>query len=85
MLRSVLSISVALALTACSPQNSTSEAPSQQPSEVVQEQALTSGIMKENMDTSVAPGDDFFRYVNGTWYDNFEIPADKSSFGAFVI
>ena len=27
----------------------------------------------------------FFRYVNGKWFDNFEIPADKSSYGSFVI
>lgn len=43
----------------------------------------TFGIATENMDTSVKPGDDFFMYVNGTWYDNFEMPADKSRYGAF--
>jgi len=30
---------------------------------------------------SVKPGDDFFAYVNGSWYDTFVIPADKSSYG----
>ena len=31
----------------------------------------------------VKPGDDFFAYANGGWYDSFTIPADKSSFGPF--
>jgi predicted metalloendopeptidase len=31
----------------------------------------------------VKPGDDFFAYASGTWYDNFEIPPDRSSFGVF--
>jgi putative endopeptidase len=33
------------------------------------------------MDTSVAPGQDFFRYANGAWLARTEIPADRSSFG----
>jgi len=32
---------------------------------------------------SVKPGDDFFAYANGAWYDTFTIPADHSSFGPF--
>jgi putative endopeptidase len=44
---------------------------------------LVSGIIKKNMDTSVKPGDNFDRFVNGTWTKNTKIPADKSSFGAF--
>jgi putative endopeptidase len=31
----------------------------------------------------VRPGDDFFAYANGTWYTQFSIPADRSSFGPF--
>jgi len=42
------------------------------------------GIATENMDKSVKPGDNFFKYVNGTWLKNTEIPADKSSYGAFT-
>ncbi|RMG71965.1 MAG: peptidase M13, partial [Bacteroidetes bacterium] len=40
-----------------------------------------SGVLKEYMDASVKPGDDFFRYVNGSWVANTEIPADKSTYG----
>jgi putative endopeptidase len=32
---------------------------------------------------AVKPGDDFFAYANGGWYERFTIPADKSSFGPF--
>jgi predicted metalloendopeptidase len=31
---------------------------------------------------SVKPGDDFFAYAAGTWYDTFVIPEDRSSFGS---
>jgi putative endopeptidase len=34
--------------------------------------------------SAVKPGDDFFSYASGTWYKSFEIPPDRSSFGAFV-
>ncbi|MEL7031048.1 MAG: M13 family metallopeptidase [Pseudomonadota bacterium] len=37
------------------------------------------------MDTSVEAGDDFFRYVNGTWYDEFEMPADRTRYGSFTL
>jgi putative endopeptidase len=31
----------------------------------------------------VKPGDDFFTYANGAWYESFTIPADHASFGPF--
>ena len=34
------------------------------------------------MDPSVAPGDDFFAYANGTWFKTTEIPADRSAWSA---
>lgn len=83
MLKSVVCLSVALALTACSPQNTQSE--TQAPTAATQQQALKSGVIKANMDLSADPGNDFFQYVNGTWVDNLDIPADKSSYGAFTI
>lgn len=45
---------------------------------------LVSGIALANMDKTVRPQDDFYRYVNGTWLDNTEIPADKSTYGSFT-
>ena len=44
---------------------------------------LNSGITLKNMDALVRPGDDFGKFVNGNWDKITEIPADKSSFGAF--
>lgn len=44
-----------------------------------------SGVDKSDFDTSVRPQDDFYQYVNGTWLKETEIPADKSSYGAFHI
>ena len=32
---------------------------------------------------SVKPGDNFFRYVNGSWLKTAQIPADRSSTGSF--
>ena len=39
------------------------------------------GIDLAGIDRSVAPGDDFFRYANGTWLKTTEIPADRSYWG----
>ena len=38
---------------------------------------------KKNMDLSVRPGDDFFRYANGAWIRDLAMPADKSEYDAF--
>jgi predicted metalloendopeptidase len=39
------------------------------------------GIDMAGIDHSVAPGDDFFAYANGTWIRKTEIPADRASYG----
>lgn len=36
------------------------------------------------IDTKVKPGDNFFRYVNGIWYDSVQIPASQSGVGAYM-
>jgi putative endopeptidase len=46
---------------------------------------LRSGINVAYMDTSIDPGDDFFSYVNGKWIAETEIPADKASYGGFIV
>lgn len=43
------------------------------------------GVELANMDKSVAPGENFFEYVNGTWLKETEIPADRSRYGSFSI
>ncbi len=48
------------------------------------EEGKVSGLTLENFDRTVRPQDDLYRFANGKWLDSFEIPADKSSFGAFT-
>ena len=43
------------------------------------------GIDVGGMDTSIAPGDDFFAYTNGGWMKATPIPADKAYFGTVMV
>ncbi len=45
----------------------------------------THGPDLSGMDTSVAAGDDFFAYANGTWIKNTAIPPDRAVFGNSAI
>ena len=49
----------------------------------VAENQESRGINLANMDTTVAPQQDFFRFVNGRWLDTNEIPEDKTVWGSF--
>jgi putative endopeptidase len=40
---------------------------------------------REGMDLSIRPQDDLFGHVNGRWLEESEIPADKGSWGPFVM
>ena len=37
----------------------------------------------EGLSTSIKPGDNFFMYVNGTWYDTAKIADDQSGVGSY--
>ena len=39
------------------------------------------GFDRNGADFEIKPGDDFFRYSNGAWYDRAVIPSDRSSIG----
>ncbi|MDE6379369.1 MAG: M13 family metallopeptidase, partial [Muribaculaceae bacterium] len=41
------------------------------------------GIDRNNLDTSVSPRDDFYRYANGGWMDANPLTGEYSSFGMF--
>jgi putative endopeptidase len=63
----------ALALSACNTQPAGNTAQAQD--------HKASGVDLAGIDKSVAPGDDFDYYANGTWYKTAVIPADRSSVG----
>ncbi|MFK7885543.1 MAG: M13 family metallopeptidase [Gammaproteobacteria bacterium] len=79
MKRTLITSSLLLTLCACSPQTATMTEPKQAMS------AKHSGLLLDNMNTNVRPGDDFNAYVNGTWIDNIEIPGDKPGYGIGTI
>jgi len=69
-----------LLLSGCSNnENTTAETSISAP----QKTALASGIEKANMDKSVRPQDNFYRYINGGWMSSHEIPGDKTAIGSF--
>jgi len=43
----------------------------------------TKRVVLTGIDASKKPGDDFFMYVNSTWYDTAQIPASQSGVGAY--
>jgi putative endopeptidase len=43
----------------------------------------TWGFDASGMDRSVKPGDDFYKFANGTWDANTEIPSDRTRYGNF--
>lgn len=90
MNKSLITISVAaamLALAGCSKQQENHQQPA---TDAIQTQQASGkaelgsfGVELDARNLAVKPGDDFFMYASGTWYDNFEMPADKTRYGAF--
>lgn len=46
---------------------------------------LTSGINFDNLDTTVNPADDFYRYACGGWLDSHPLDAEHSRYGSFDV
>jgi putative endopeptidase len=72
-MRSVLILAAITVFTSCKDENQTDMAANK----------TYPGIDFSAMDTLVSPKDDFYRYVNGTWIDSTEIPADQTVWGGF--
>ncbi len=51
---------------------------------VGQEASKQSGIDLTNVSKDLAPGGDFYQYVNDKWLQETEIPGDQSDYGAFT-
>ncbi|WP_100655768.1 M13 family metallopeptidase [Alteromonas flava] len=91
MKKSVIALAIAtsLGLAACSPQ-STEQVANNAPAAEAEAAAVNTaaeigsfGVDLSARNEAVKPGDDFFMYASGTWYDTYELPADKTRFGAF--
>ena len=82
-------LGAALSLTACGGGRSSSEASPERseasPAAAAATHASPHGVDESAIDTSVAPGDDFFHYANGAWLKRTEIPADRSSYGVWSV
>ena len=55
------------------------------PAAAAQPKYGTFGLDLSARNVSVKPGDDFFAYANGAWYERFTVPADKGSYGMFNV
>ncbi len=72
---------MAAVLCACSK----SDAPPPSGERAAPVRTLSSGVILANLDRSVRPQDDFYRFVNGQWLAKTEIPSDRSNYGAFAL
>ena len=80
MKKLLISAAALLVLAACGQE---AQQPAAEEPKAEAPKALSSGVDITGMDTSVRPGEDFFQYVNGTWANTTEMPADKSRYGLF--
>ncbi len=75
MKRIIATSALTLLLAACGQDNTATQSVELADVEVEKH----SGLLLDNMNTYIRPGDDFNAYVNGTWIDTNEIPADRAS------
>jgi len=81
-----VAIAASLGLAGCGqPEQAKDQTSSAEAPEMKGEAELGSfGVDLTARNEAVKPGDDFFIYASGTWYDNYELPADKTRYGAFT-
>ena len=48
-------------------------------------QPVKPGLHLDEYDHSVRPQDDLFRFTNGKWLRDFEIPSDQATYGSFMV
>ncbi|MBB1269498.1 M13 family metallopeptidase [Shewanella sp. SR44-3] len=87
MKKSLIAIALASTLlSACGAPDTSNEVTNETKSEATQTAAELGsfGVDLSARNQAVKPGDDFFMHASGAWYDNFEMPADKTRYGAFT-
>ncbi|GAA0891130.1 M13 family metallopeptidase [Fulvivirga kasyanovii] len=72
----LLALGVTAMVAACGTGNEKSKVEETSEEEVI-------GINTTYIDSTVRPADDFFRFVNGKWIDQTEIPGDQGRWGSF--
>src|SRR3546814_12607271 len=84
MMTLILSTSI---LAACAGQSREQIMPTPQSAEAerLAPQIGTFGFDEGGLNRTVAPGDDFYDYANGTWAKTTPIPAAKSTYGQFTV
>ncbi|MGO1070407.1 M13 family metallopeptidase [Lysobacter sp. CA199] len=80
-----LTLALAGTLVACNKPAPTDAAPAPAQAPSAATAAPISGIDLTGLDKTVKPGDDFDAFANGGWRKTFEIPADRSNYGAFTV
>jgi len=88
-------ISTVALIAACGPaEEPQNESVSNEPAEQLENETASTtsageailgdwGIDLTSRDLETRPGQDFFQYASGAWAEDFEIPPDKSRYGAF--
>lgn len=81
-------IALSLGVVACSDQAAPVASSSDTPETVLanaKPELGDFGVDLSQQDPNTKPGDDFFRFANGKWLDEFELPADRSNYGSFSV
>ena len=81
--RAILLFGIVSSLAACVNTHPPAPVPETSAPSSQQAQIGAWGLDLTTHDTTVKPGDDFFRYANGHWLDTHEIPADRARWGSF--
>ena len=85
MIRIAVLTTVCLLLSACADDQSSAPQSGAAVATPNDEDTLVLGFDPASLSTTVRPQDDFWHYVNGSWIDSTEIPADRASYGTFHI
>ena len=81
-------IALSLGVVACSDESAPVASSSDTPETVLanaKPELGNFGVDLSQQDPNTKPGDDFFRFANGKWLDEFELPADRSNYGSFSV